>query len=496
MLADATSFPKMPSVSPSSPSDNRPAHAVRGGRRRPARSVRRLVALAPGVPGPRPGGRRSPGHAGAGSKGTARIFRLGYPDPLYVAMAVAGPCPLERPETDSGRALLAATEPVNFGKDLDEIASAMDRAGTPAQRLAPGQAARRFGQLRIEGPSLVEENAGVLAADECLRALIDTGSFEVRAGAPVVALDDTGDRVTVAVADGHTITADLAIVCAGPGRVPPPCPTARRRRRRGAADPPAGHLSASRVGRARHPPLHRMGRRHRLRASGQRAAPPQAVAPRPRAGSRIQRRPRSPTTPAWSTDSSPPPHGFSPPSARSPSATERCLYDNSLDADFILDRVGRIVVGCGTSGHGFKFGPLLGEIMADLAHGVAPPIRLARFSPRPPLAGAAEQLGCNDAPLCRTAPERERGRPRTLAMDELRAVLDRLPTPASTYIQTGNVLFSTIEEPGHARHRHRAPPRARLREVTGRHAAHRDELPPRSPPAPTPRRAPTRPGTT
>ena len=62
-----------------------------------------------------------------------------------------------------------------------------------------------------------------------------------------------------------------------------------------------------------------------------------------------------------------------------PVATERCFYDNSADSDFILDRVGRIVVGCGTSGHGFKFGPLLGELMADLAEGEDPAVDLGRF---------------------------------------------------------------------------------------------------------------------
>jgi sarcosine oxidase len=62
-----------------------------------------------------------------------------------------------------------------------------------------------------------------------------------------------------------------------------------------------------------------------------------------------------------------------------PVATERCVYDNSADSDFVLDRVGRIVVGCGTSGHGFKFGPLLGELMADLAEGEDPPVDLGRF---------------------------------------------------------------------------------------------------------------------
>ena len=54
-----------------------------------------------------------------------------------------------------------------------------------------------------------------------------------------------------------------------------------------------------------------------------------------------------------------------------PAAAERCIYDNTPDEDFILGRAGNVVVGCGTSGHGFKFGPLLGRWLADLAAGPA-----------------------------------------------------------------------------------------------------------------------------
>jgi sarcosine oxidase len=62
-----------------------------------------------------------------------------------------------------------------------------------------------------------------------------------------------------------------------------------------------------------------------------------------------------------------------------PVATERCVYDNSADTDFVLDRVGNVVVGCGTSGHGFKFGPLLGELLANLAVGTPPGLDLSPF---------------------------------------------------------------------------------------------------------------------
>jgi sarcosine oxidase len=55
-----------------------------------------------------------------------------------------------------------------------------------------------------------------------------------------------------------------------------------------------------------------------------------------------------------------------------PAAIERCIYDTSPDEDFVVDRIGNVVVGSGTSGHGFKFGPLFGEWLADLATGARP----------------------------------------------------------------------------------------------------------------------------
>jgi sarcosine oxidase len=61
-------------------------------------------------------------------------------------------------------------------------------------------------------------------------------------------------------------------------------------------------------------------------------------------------------------------------------APETCLYSLTPDEDFILDRVGDVVVGAGFSGHGFKFVPLIGDILADLAIGADPRVPPNRFS--------------------------------------------------------------------------------------------------------------------
>jgi sarcosine oxidase len=50
-------------------------------------------------------------------------------------------------------------------------------------------------------------------------------------------------------------------------------------------------------------------------------------------------------------------------------AIRTCLYTNSPDGHFILDRHPEhdtVTVACGFSGHGFKFAPVIGEALADL----------------------------------------------------------------------------------------------------------------------------------
>jgi sarcosine oxidase len=64
-----------------------------------------------------------------------------------------------------------------------------------------------------------------------------------------------------------------------------------------------------------------------------------------------------------------------------------CLYTNTPDGHFVVDRLPRhpgVVVVSACSGHGFKFAPAIGEIVADLVTDRVPafdltPFRLSRF---------------------------------------------------------------------------------------------------------------------
>ncbi|CAL8350256.1 unnamed protein product [Lota lota] len=70
-----------------------------------------------------------------------------------------------------------------------------------------------------------------------------------------------------------------------------------------------------------------------------------------------------------------------------PAVVESCLYTVTPDEHFVLDCHpihNNIVIGAGFSGHGFKFGPLIGKLLCELSLGEVPsydlsPFRIRRF---------------------------------------------------------------------------------------------------------------------
>jgi sarcosine oxidase len=71
-----------------------------------------------------------------------------------------------------------------------------------------------------------------------------------------------------------------------------------------------------------------------------------------------------------------------------------CTYTLTPDEHFVIGRHplhDNVVLGCGFSGHGFKFTPVLGEVLADLATGREPSYDLSMFDPRRFAVSAAAQ---------------------------------------------------------------------------------------------------------
>jgi len=64
-------------------------------------------------------------------------------------------------------------------------------------------------------------------------------------------------------------------------------------------------------------------------------------------------------------------------------AAKTCLYTTTPDGHFLIDRLpgaSNIIVASPCSGHGFKFAPVIGEILADLAITGTTSHDIARFS--------------------------------------------------------------------------------------------------------------------
>ena len=63
-------------------------------------------------------------------------------------------------------------------------------------------------------------------------------------------------------------------------------------------------------------------------------------------------------------------------------ASATCKYANTVDGHFIIDhRDSRRIVVSACSGHGYKFAPVIGEVVADLVRGCEPGFDLALFEP-------------------------------------------------------------------------------------------------------------------
>jgi sarcosine oxidase len=311
------------------------------------------------------------GHAGSGSKGSARIFRLGYPDPGYVRAARRSGELWRELEAKSGRPILWPAPQLTLGAGLRSVQRAMRVAGAPCELLTAAEAADRFPAVNSGGPALLEPDSAAIAAGEALAALA-AGVPDLRTSVRVLRLTDEGGRVVLLTSAG-SITARTAVITAGPWS--------------------GGLLASLSVPLPGRPTLEQVGYLRPASPDGASADPPIFICHTDRApyglpvpGSPLYKigiHPSGPAVDPDAQDESPDQHlvsqladvaarylpGYDP----QPVRTERCVYDNSPDEDFVLDRVGSVVIGSGTSGHGFKFGPLLGEWLADMATGTTGP---------------------------------------------------------------------------------------------------------------------------
>ena len=312
------------------------------------------------------------GHAHGSSHGGSRIFRLSYADPAYVAFARRA-LPLWRElELEAGEPLLTTTGCIDLGLDVEERGRVFASSGLEFEVVGAAELEARYGvSAGGHAQALVQPDAGFLHAERALEAFRRSAQ---EAGAAIVedarvdALDATGDGVTARIAS-RTLKGSAAVVTAGAWvsrvvaglgivlRVVPTRETVAYFDTNGRMSPPLIDW-AELAGESREPPQAAYSLPTpdgRLKAGLHRAGP--AIDPDagdagdPAGVERIA---------DWVARHHP---AVDP----TPAASETCLYTNTADERFILERHGRVVVGSPCSGHGFKFAPVIGERLAELA---------------------------------------------------------------------------------------------------------------------------------
>jgi sarcosine oxidase len=322
------------------------------------------------------------GHAYGSSGGSTRNFRLTYHDPVYVRMARHALERWRRLESDAGLELLRVVGGLVVGRATDASAAALEAAGESFERPSASEVAERWPMLRFDHGAtfLYQPEGAIVRADEAIGAqvhLARAAGGDLRERAVVDAVRPSGDGVEVVTGDGEVIRAPAAIVAAGAWAAPllrgagldlPLRPTLEQSTHFEIDDPAIPTII------------------------DWDAAPnqPPYLVPNPfrpgecKAGSHLSGPGVDPDKRSFDADAAREADTISWLGRRLTSTprllrTETCLYTTTPDEDFVIDRVGPLVIASPCTGHGFKFAPLIGEVLADLATGEPPPVPLDRF---------------------------------------------------------------------------------------------------------------------
>jgi sarcosine oxidase len=316
------------------------------------------------------------GHNRGSSHGTSRIFRLNYPDPRFVRMAMAADSEWRRLEASRDERLIERVGCLDLGRVARETERALAACGARHVTLSAGEVGARW-PLRL-GPgetAVFQPDGGVTRADRAHAALLAeavAGGVEVREHARVRSLVVDRRRVRLAT-DGDELAARAVVVTAGawsPGilagvgielPVVPTRETVVYLDVPSSADvppvidydgvPAAGEGGIARVGQAAYAlAAPGVGLKAGLHHSGPVTDADAELGPDDRVASWVTE---------WAV------RRFEDVGERL--GAETCLYTNTADEEFVLERHGRVVVGSACSGHGFKFAPVVGRTLAALA---------------------------------------------------------------------------------------------------------------------------------
>jgi sarcosine oxidase len=327
-------------------------------------------------------------HTMGASHGRSRNFNITYVDATFQDMLREAAVLWRELEDASGTSVLELVGVANHGAGIaPDLAEQLGALGVRASMLTPAQAQERWTGIRFDTRVLHTPDGGRIDADEAVAALQSEAARhggEVLLDTRVESIEaTTSDRVEVATENG-VLVADTVVVTAGAwtekllGRsialprlvVTQEQPVHFAVTDQDAVWPSYNHLPEP--GNARYDYWYSQtygtltpgeGVKAGWHAVGPVTDPDaRSFEPEPVQLAALQRYARE-WLPGVDADS------LSPIS---------CTYTSTTNTDFVLDRIGPVVLGAGFSGHGFKFVPTVGRILADLVVGTARPA--GRFS--------------------------------------------------------------------------------------------------------------------
>ena len=335
--------------------------------------------------------RFAPGHDRGSSHGRTRIIRLGYFEhPSYVPLLRRAYALWRELEATTGRKLLHITSIAEIGPPAGELVQgtlASSRLhGLHHDVLAAPELMRRFPAFKLPADyiAVVQPDGGFVEVEASIAAhisLATAAGAQIRSGERVQAIEPRAGSVRI-VTDCGVVEAGAAIVTAGAwmkSLLPElAAPLRATREVMGWFEPTdAGLFSAF--------PVFIIESRHGMHYG---------IPPHGGAGIKIAKHHHRNETVdpdrydrtvssddetlirAAVADHIPAANGAL-------IAAETCLYTMTPDGDFLIDRLPgapNVVVASPCSGHGFKFTPVIGEILADLATAGATRHDIARFS--------------------------------------------------------------------------------------------------------------------
>ena len=304
-------------------------------------------------------------HKHGSSHGASRIFRFSYEDTRFVRMAQEALPMWRELEEESGEELLTVTGGLDMGKGLEEHAQALQACGAAVEWLGADEVHSRYPAVSLPPGSriLFQPNAGYVSADRAVEAFAVSArarGAEIVEGTRVTALRPSGEGVEVETERG-THRAPIAVVTAGgwakgllagagielPVRVTRET-VAYFELAEEALIPSLVDWGSPAVYSLRSPG---QGLKVGEHIAGPVVDPDDPGGPDRDSVERLK---------GWVKERYPDAN-------QEPHLAETCLYTVTEDEDFIIDRRGPIVIGSPCSGHGFKFAPVTGKMVAELA---------------------------------------------------------------------------------------------------------------------------------